>query len=112
MLIQGIFKSKPIITLSLPKMGEGRLGNGLEGEIRPSNGGAAAARSVAKFDAIKPNFAFQRGGGSVIKWRMQTIVACPRRAFAKLHLSSNGPCSFESRAVAISTVSKLKEVSL
>jgi hypothetical protein len=101
MLIQGIFKSKPIITLSLPKMGEERLGNGFDEEIRPSNRGAAAVRSVARFDAIKPNFAFQRGGRSVIKWRMQTIVACPRRAFATLHLSSNGPHSLESRAVAV-----------
>jgi hypothetical protein len=112
MLIQEMFKSKPIITLSLPKMGEGRLGNGFDGEIRPSNRGTAAVRRVARFDAIKPNFAFQRGGGSVIKWRMQTIVACPRRAFAKLHLSSNGPRSFESRAVVVSTVSKLKAIPL
>jgi hypothetical protein len=112
MLIQAIFKSKPIITLSLPIMGEGRLGGGLAGETRPVKSGAAAARSVARFDAIKPNFSFQPGGGSGIKWRMQTIGACPRRAFAKLHLASNGPHSFESRAVAISTVSKLKEVPL
>jgi hypothetical protein len=69
-------------------------------------------RRAAKFHAIKPNFSFQPGGGSVIKWRMQTIVACPRPAFAKLHLSSNGPRSFESRAVAVSTVSKLKEIPL
>jgi hypothetical protein len=101
MLIQGIFKSKSIITLSLPKMGEGRLGNGFDGEIRPSNRGAAVARSVARFDAIKPNFAFQQGGGSVIKLRMQIIAACPRPAFVRLHLSSNGPRSFESRAVAV-----------
>jgi hypothetical protein len=101
MLIQRIFKSKPIITLSLPKMGEGRLGNGFAGKIRPSNRGAATARRVARFDAIKPNFAFQQGGGSVIKWRMQTIGACPRRAFAKLHLSLNEPHSFESRAIAV-----------
>jgi hypothetical protein len=101
MLTQGMFKSKPIITLSLPKMGEGRLGNGCGGEIRAVNGEAAAARSVARFDAIKPNFAFQPGGGSVIKWRMQTIGACLRRAFAKLHLSSNEPRSFEPRAIAV-----------
>jgi hypothetical protein len=93
-------------------MGEGRLGNGFDGEIRPSKGGAVAARRVARFDAIKPNFAFQPGGGSVIKLRMQIIAACPRPAFAKLHLSSNGPHSFESRAVAVSTVSKLKEIPL
>jgi hypothetical protein len=88
------------------------LGNGFNGEIRPSNRGAAAARRVARFDAIKPNFAFQQGGGSVIKLRMQIIAACPRPAFARLHLSSNGPRSFESRAVAVSTVSKLKEIPL
>jgi hypothetical protein len=93
-------------------MGEGRLHNGFDGEIRPSNGGAAAARSVAKFDAIKPNFAFQPGGASVIKLPMQTIAACPRPAFASLHLASSGPRSFESRAVAGSTVSKLKEIPL
>ncbi|MGA3144919.1 MAG: hypothetical protein ABSF10_18110 [Verrucomicrobiota bacterium] len=39
MLIQEIFKSKPIITLSLPKMGEGRLGGGFDGEIRPVKSG-------------------------------------------------------------------------
>jgi hypothetical protein len=33
MLTQGIFKSKPINTLSLPKMGEERLGYGFDGEI-------------------------------------------------------------------------------
>jgi hypothetical protein len=111
MLTQGIFKSKPINTLSLPKMGEGRLGNGFGGEIRLQIRGCGT-RSVAKFDAIKPNFSFQQGGKSGIKWRMQTMGACPRRAFAKLHLASNGPHSFESRAVAVSTVSKLKEVPL
>jgi hypothetical protein len=93
-------------------MGEGRVGNGCAGEIQPLNRGAAAARNGARFDAIKPNFAFQPGGGSVIKWRMQTIADCPRPAFAKLHLSSNGPHSFESRAVAVSMVSKLKEIPL
>jgi len=63
MLTQGIFETKPINTRSLPKMGEGRLHNGFDGEIRPSNGGTAAARSMARFDAIKPNFAFQRVAG-------------------------------------------------
>ena len=58
-LVQGIFKSKPINTLSLPKTGEGRLEHGFAGEIRPSNRGAATARRVAGFDALKPNFAFQ-----------------------------------------------------
>jgi hypothetical protein len=82
------------------------------GEIRLSNRGIAAARGVAKFNAIKPNFSFQQGGRSGIKWRMQTIGACPRRAFARLHLASNGPRSFELRAVAVSTVPKLKEVPL
>jgi len=87
-------------------------GNGFGGEIRLSNEEIAAGRSAAKFDAIKPNFSFQQGGESGIKWRMQTIGACPRRAFARLHLASNGPRSFELRAVMVSTVSKLKEVPL
>jgi hypothetical protein len=56
-------------------------------------------RGVAKFDAIKPNFAFQPGGGSVIKLPMQTIAACPRQASANLHLSSNGLHSFVPPAV-------------
>jgi hypothetical protein len=93
-------------------MGEGWLRNHPGRGLGPPHQGTLAARSVAKFDAIKPNFAFQPGGGSVIKWRMQTIGACPRPAFAKLHLSSNGPHSFESRAIAVSTVSKLKEIPL
>jgi hypothetical protein len=93
-------------------MGAERLGYGFDGEIQPSTRGVAAARSAAKIDAIKPNFPFQQGGGSVIKWHMQTIGACPRRAFAKLHLAFNEPHSFESRAVAVSIVSKLKEVPL
>jgi hypothetical protein len=74
--------------------------------------GDCGISSGRNFFAIKPNFAFQQGGGSVIKWRMQIITACPRPAFARLHLSSNGPRSFESRAVAVSTVSKLKEIPL
>jgi hypothetical protein len=92
-------------------MGEGRLPN-RPGGNQATKSKNRAVRGVAKFDAIKPNFAFQQGGGSVIKWRMQTIAACPRPAFAKLYLSSNGPHSFESRAVAVSTVSKLKEIPL
>jgi hypothetical protein len=109
MLIQGIFKSKPINTLSLPKMDERRLGNGFDGEIRPSNRGAAAARRVAKFDAIKPNFAFQQGGESGIPLPVQVVAACLRQASAKLQLVSDGPRSHGARAAAIS---KLKEILL
>jgi hypothetical protein len=38
MLIQEIFKSKPIITLSLPKMGKGRPGSGPDREKEPPLG--------------------------------------------------------------------------
>jgi len=54
-----------------------------------------------RINAIKPNFSFHRGGGSGIKWRMQTIGACLRRAIATLPLSLNEPHSFESRAIAV-----------
>jgi hypothetical protein len=67
---------------------------------------------TAKFDRISPNFSFQPGGDSVIKWRMQTIGNRPRRAFAKLHQASHRLRSGDSRGVAISTVSQLKENSL
>jgi hypothetical protein len=82
------------------------------GWLNPAFQSEAAADGVEIYDAIKPNFSFQPGGGSGIKWRMQTIGACPRRAFAKPHLSSNEPHSFESRVVAVPTVSKLKKIPL
>jgi hypothetical protein len=80
-------------------MGEMQLQNHPGRKMRPPQRGTLASRPVAKFDAIKPNFAFQPGGGSVIKLPMQIIAACPRQVSAKLHLSSNGLRSFGPPAV-------------
>jgi len=95
MLIQEIFKSKPIITLSCQKWVKRGWVVALMGNPARQIGDRGG-RSVARFDAIKPNFAFQRGGG---RYKMAHANHCclSPTGFAKLHLSSNGPRSFESR---------------